>query len=49
VVAAGIRRRDAADSGRKVSPLVEADGSVILDTSDLTVDEVVEAIVALLP
>ena len=49
VVAADIRRRDAADSGRKVSPLVEADGSVILDTSDLTVDEVVEAIVALLP
>jgi len=49
VVAADIRRRDAADSGRKVSPLVEADGSVILDTSDITVDEVVEAIVALLP
>ncbi|MBC8364819.1 MAG: (d)CMP kinase [Actinobacteria bacterium] len=48
VVAADIRRRDAADSGREVSPLVEADGSVTLDTSHLTVDEVVEAIVALL-
>ena len=48
-VAADIRRRDAADSGREASPLVEADGSVTLDTSELTVDEVVEAIVALLP
>ena len=47
-VAADIRRRDAADSGREASPLVEADGSVTLDTSELTVDEVVEAIVALL-
>jgi cytidylate kinase len=48
-VAADIRRRDAADSGRAASPLVAADGSVTLDTSDLTIDEVVEAIVALLP
>ena len=48
-VAADIRRRDAADIGRQVSPLVEAEGSVVLDTSGLGVDEVVEAIVALLP
>ncbi len=48
MVAADIRRRDAADSGREASPLVEPDGSVTLDTSELTVDEVVEAIVALL-
>ena len=47
-VAADIRRRDAAASGREASPLVEADGSVTLATSELTVDEVVEAIVALL-
>ncbi len=47
-VAADIRRRDAADSGREASPLVEADGSVTIDTSDLTVDEVVEAIVSLI-
>ena len=47
-VAADIRRRDAADSGREASPLVEADGSVTIDTSDLTVDEAVEAIVSLI-
>jgi cytidylate kinase len=47
-VAADIRRRDDADSGRVASPLVAADGSVTIDTSDLGIDEVVAVIVGLL-
>ncbi len=47
-VAADIRRRDTVDSGRVASPLVEAEGSVVVDTSDLTIDQVVDRVVALL-
>jgi cytidylate kinase len=39
--------RDAQDEGREHSPLRPADGAVELDTSALTVDEVVERIAAL--
>lgn len=41
-VAADIARRDAADRGRADSPLVEADGAVSVDTSELGIDAVVE-------
>jgi len=47
-VLADIRRRDAADSGREHAPLAEADDAVNLDTSDLTITEVVERIHELL-
>jgi len=47
-VAADIRRRDKADSSRTASPLVTADGARVLDTSELTVDGVVDAIVGML-
>lgn len=47
-VAADIRRRDEADSSREASPLVAADGARVLDTSELTVDGVVDAIVEML-
>lgn len=47
-VAAEIRRRDEADSSRAASPLVTADGARVLDTSELTVDGVVDAIVEML-
>jgi cytidylate kinase len=40
-------RRDAADSGRTTSPLAKADDAVEVDTSELTLDEVVDRIVAL--
>ena len=40
-VAADIRRRDDLDSSRALSPLRQADGAFVLDTSELTVDEVV--------
>ena len=39
--------RDAADEGRAHSPLKVADGAVELDTTELSLDEVVERVVAL--
>jgi cytidylate kinase len=39
--------RDQIDSGRAVSPLVLAEGAVHVDTTDLTLDEAIEAIVAM--
>ena len=46
-IAEAIRRRDAFDSGRAASPLRRSDGAVEVDTSDLTIDEVVSALVEL--
>jgi len=43
-VAAEIARRDALDQGRHDSPLTAADGALVIDTSDLTIDEVVDRI-----
>jgi cytidylate kinase len=40
-VAADMARRDALDQGRDTAPLRRADGAFELDTSDLTVDEIV--------
>ncbi len=39
--------RDKIDSGRAVSPLVLAEGAVHVDTTDLTLDEAIEAIVVM--
>ena len=39
-----IKKRDHADETRTISPLKPADDAVILDTSDMTQDEVVEKI-----
>ena len=47
-VEASIIERDRKDSTRSDSPLTEANGSVLLDTSGLSVDEVVERVLALL-
>lgn len=44
-VAADLTRRDALDSGRKHDPLRQADDAVVVDTSDLTIEEVVERLV----
>ena len=43
-VLADIIRRDTADSTRAASPLVPAEDAVHIDSSDMTIDEVVEAI-----
>lgn len=40
-VLAGVRRRDHLDSTRAVSPLRAADDAIVVDTSDMTQDEVV--------
>ena len=40
-VAADMARRDALDQGRDTAPLRRADGAFELDTSDMTVDEIV--------
>jgi len=45
-VAADLARRDALDQGRTHGPLVEAVDAVIIDTSDLTVDEIIAAVLA---
>ncbi|MFJ4986196.1 (d)CMP kinase [Streptomyces sp. NPDC088732] len=45
---AALVRRDAADSGRKTSPLAKAEDAVEVDTSDLTLDQVIDRIVALI-
>lgn len=43
-VLADIRRRDDYDSSRAASPLKPADDAVHIDSSDMTIDEVVESI-----
>jgi len=45
-IAAEIEARDHADSTRKASPLLPADDALIIDTSELTIDEVVYRIIA---
>ena len=47
-VAADLARRDTLDSTRDTDPLAEADDAVLVDTTGLTVDQVVEKIEALL-
>ncbi|HEY7070542.1 MAG TPA: (d)CMP kinase [Acidimicrobiales bacterium] len=41
-VAADMARRDALDQGREADPLRRADGALEIDTSDMTVEEIVE-------
>lgn len=42
---AALRRRDAIDSGRVTAPLVAPDGAVHLDTTDYTLDQVIDMVV----
>ncbi len=44
-MAAELARRDELDSNRAIDPLARADGAIDLDTSDLTIDEVVARLV----
>lgn len=48
-VAADLARRDALDQGRDTSPLVLAEGAIQVDTSDRSIDEIVEDLLARLP
>jgi cytidylate kinase len=44
-VAADLARRDALDQGRDVSPLVEAPDAIIIDTTDMTIDDIVDDLI----
>lgn len=48
-VASEIARRDALDQGRDDSPLATAEDALIIDTSDLSIDEVVDRITEAAP
>jgi len=48
-VKASLLARDQVDSTRKYAPLRKADGAVEIDSSDLTLDEVVATVLAALP
>lgn len=48
-VKASLLARDRIDSTRKCAPLRKADGAVEIDSSELTLDQVVEAVLAALP
>ena len=48
-VKASLLARDEIDSTRKYAPLKKADGAVEIDSSDLTLDEVVEIVMDALP
>jgi cytidylate kinase len=45
---ADLRRRDAYDSGREHSPLRRAKDAYVVDTTNMTIDEQVDAVIALL-
>jgi cytidylate kinase len=45
-VAADIARRDALDQGREDSPLVETPDAVVIDTTDRSVEEIVDDVLA---
>lgn len=44
---AGLLERDKIDSGRSTAPLTMAEGAVHIDTTDYTLDEVIDKVVAL--
>ncbi len=48
-VKASLLARDAIDSTRKYAPLKKANGALEIDSSDLTLDQVVETVLAALP
>ncbi|MBR4874678.1 MAG: (d)CMP kinase [Clostridia bacterium] len=43
-----INRRDKNDSTRKESPLMQAEDAILLDTSDLTLDESISAVIGII-
>ena len=48
-VAADLARRDALDQGREASPLEQAAGAVVIDTTDRSIDEIVAELAGMLP
>jgi cytidylate kinase len=48
-VASDLARRDALDQGRDDSPLREADDAVVIDTSNRSVEDIVDLILGAVP
>lgn len=48
VISEDIQKRDYQDMNREIAPLKQADDAVLLDSSDMTIDEVVDRIQALI-
>jgi cytidylate kinase len=48
-VKASLLARDKIDSTRKCAPLKKADGAIEIDSSDMTLEEVVDAVIGALP
>lgn len=46
-VSEDLRQRDARDMGREIAPLCQAEDAVLVDSSDMTIDEVTERIISL--
>lgn len=46
-IEADIRKRDEQDKNRKIAPLKQAEDAVLIDSSDMNIDEVVQAILDL--
>jgi cytidylate kinase len=44
MVRESLDKRNQQDSSRKISPLKQPEGAIVIDTSDLTIDEIVEKI-----
>jgi cytidylate kinase len=47
-IRAQIKERDERDMNRPISPLKQAEDAVLVDTSDMTIDEVVAAIMRII-
>ena len=47
VILADIKERDARDAGRDAAPLRQADDAILLDTSDLSIEQAVQQAIAL--
>lgn len=48
VIAAQIRERDERDMNREISPLKQAEDAVLVDTSDMTIEEVTQRIIEII-
>ncbi|CAI8363101.1 MAG: Cytidylate kinase [Acidimicrobiales bacterium AG-410-I20] len=48
-IAADIERRDTVDSQRSASPLMEAEDAIVVDTSEMTLQQVVDHVIELIP
>jgi len=48
-IAADIERRDTVDSQRRASPLMEAEDAIVVDTSEMTLQQVVDHVIELIP